>query len=148
VPAGAKGGAKDNPLKIDLQNPRAIQEALRMGIRVDAVEHPRPDLAWVLIRGRNTDGTEYRFSECWIKKGDHWLQRTPPGEAELALLPSGWARPLQDVETWSEKMVLALANAAQQPKRSASSSAAANARGTAFTPAPAGVACGLTHTCR
>ncbi|HZA50080.1 MAG TPA: trypsin-like peptidase domain-containing protein, partial [Myxococcaceae bacterium] len=75
VPAGAKTGAKDNGLKIDLHNPRAIQEALRMGIRVDAVEQPRPDLAWVLIRGRNTDGTEYRFSECWIKKGDRWLQR-------------------------------------------------------------------------
>jgi hypothetical protein len=121
-----------------------------MGIRVDAVAQPQTDLAWVLIRGRNTDGTEYRFSECWVKKGDRWLQRTPPREAELALLSADWARPLQDLDTWGEQMVMALARAAQQPKRAASAPAAATARpsGSSFTPAPAGVACALTHTCR
>jgi S1-C subfamily serine protease len=137
VVAGAKQAPTDNGLKIDLQNPRAIQEALRMGIRVDAVAQPWPDLAWVLIRGRNTDGSEYRFSECWVKKGDRWLQRTPPRAAELALLPADFARPLQDIDSWSEQMVLALARAGQ-PRRTAA----------AFTPAPAGVACALTHTCR
>jgi S1-C subfamily serine protease len=149
---GAKPGASARPngLKVDLHNPRAIQEALRMGIRVDAVAQPRPDLAWVLIRGRNTDGSEYRFSECWAKNGDRWLQRTPPLGAELALLPAGWAPPLQDLDSWSEQMVLTLARAAPQPRRAGPLPAAASPLPGAVlvTPASPGVACALTHTCR
>ncbi|HYX91377.1 MAG TPA: trypsin-like peptidase domain-containing protein, partial [Myxococcaceae bacterium] len=115
--SGAAGGTagydekalQRNGLKLDLRNPRAIQEVLRMGIRVDEVTRPREDLAWVLISGRNTDGTGYRFSECWTRKGDRWLQRSPPRREELALLPAGWAPPLDDIDTWGARMIQALA---------------------------------------
>ncbi|MGA9523311.1 MAG: trypsin-like peptidase domain-containing protein [Myxococcaceae bacterium] len=103
---------KQNGLKLDVLNPREIQEVLRMGIRVESVNYPRPDLAWVLITGRNTDGTEYRFSECWVKKGDRWLQRTPAQPEDEKLLPKDFAPPLDDYAAWRERMVQALVNGA------------------------------------
>lgn len=96
---------KRNGLKLDVMNPLAIQEVLRMGIRVETVKYVRSDLAWVLITGRNTDGTEYRFSECWAKKGDKWLQRAPAPPADFALLPDAFAPPLDDFEVWRERMI-------------------------------------------
>lgn len=94
-----------NGLKVDLFNPRAIQEVLRMGIRVESVNYVRPDLAWVAVTGRNTDGTEYHFSECWGRHGDHWLQHSPPSEDELRMLPSDFAPPLDRLESWKQKNV-------------------------------------------
>jgi S1-C subfamily serine protease len=150
---GASGAAskyeekplKRNGLKLDLGNPRAIQEVLRMGIRVDAVEQLRPDVAWVLISGRNTDGTEYRFSECWTRKGDRWLQRAPPLREELALLPSGWAPPLDDLDTWGERMIRTLTRGGERSSRLPTSDPLSGQL--LLTPAPPGVACRLSHTC-
>ena len=102
-----------NGLKVDLYNPRAIQEVLRMGIRVESVNYVRPDLAWVAVTGRNTDGTEYHFSECSGKHGAQWLQHSPPGEDELRMLPSDFAPPLDRLESWKQKNVRNLLKNAQ-----------------------------------
>ncbi len=99
-----------NGLKVDVANPRAIQEVLRMGLRVESVHYARPDLAWVLITGRNTDGSEYRFSECWVRKGDRWLQRSPPQPEDTMLLPKNFAPPLDDYAIWRERTVQSLVN--------------------------------------
>lgn len=97
-----------NGLKLDVSNPRAIQEVLRMGIRVEEVKYVRDDLAWVLVNGRNTDGTPYRFSECWVKKGDRWLQHSPPSPEEVKLLPPELAPPIDDYDSWKQVMVQGL----------------------------------------
>ena len=53
------------------------------------------DLAWVLLVGRNLDGSEYRFSEVWAQESSGaWHQRTPAGEEELKSLPRAFAPPL------------------------------------------------------
>lgn len=65
-------------------------------------------LAWVLIAGRNTDGSEYRFSECWARNGNRWLQRSPATPEDLELLPPSFAPPLGDFEIWQDKMVRSL----------------------------------------
>lgn len=93
---------KQNGLKLDMRNPRSAQEVLRMGNRVDEVKRVKPDVAWVLVVGRNTDGTGYRYSECWTRKGEVWLQRGPPTNEDLALLPKDFAPPMDEAGEWKE----------------------------------------------
>ncbi len=111
---------QQNGLKVDVLNPREIQEVLRMGIRVESVNYARHDLAWVLITGRNKDGTEYRFSECWVKMGDRWLQRTPPGPQDSNLRPKTFAPPLDDYATWRKRLVQSLEDGAMEAGKLAS----------------------------
>lgn len=85
----------ENHLEIELTDQRAIRKLLRRGVRVESTLRVKPHLAWVLLIGRNADGTEYRFSEVWAQDGmDRWHQRTPAGEEELASLPRAFAPPL------------------------------------------------------
>jgi Trypsin-like peptidase domain len=87
---------EENGIKVDLDNPATLHELLRMGVRIDATRAVGPDLVWVALAGRNPDGTPYRYSECWANVGGRWLQRTSPTQADIALLPAGWAPPIDD----------------------------------------------------
>jgi hypothetical protein len=83
-----------NGMTVKLEDPQAVREVLRKGMRVERVQEVRPGLAWVLLVGRNLDGSEYQYSEAWTKKGARWLQQWPPTEEQLALLPKEYPPPL------------------------------------------------------
>jgi hypothetical protein len=85
----------ENHLVIEFTDQRAIRKLLRKGVRVESTLRVKPHLAWVLLVGRNLDGSEYRFSEVWAQDGSgKWHQRTPAGEEELKSLPRAFAPPL------------------------------------------------------
>jgi len=83
-----------NGLKVNLADGAAVREVLRKGMRIDRVERVRADLTWLSLTGRNTDGSEYRYSEAWVLRDGRWLQRWPTTQAELALLPKDFPPPL------------------------------------------------------
>lgn len=82
-----------NGLKLDPRNPSAFAETLKMGTRVEA-QAPAGAAVWLDVRGRNTDGSEYRYSQCMILGNDGWTLSITASSADLDLLPSGWAPPL------------------------------------------------------
>lgn len=84
----------DQAAVVDVSDPQRLQARLRLGIRVEATHPAAPDRAWVLLAGRNPDGSTYRFSELWAKSGAVWLQRWPPLPSDIDQLPSGWAPPI------------------------------------------------------
>ncbi len=85
-----------NGLKLDLEDPKAMHERLRMGMRVDEVRAVAPGVAWALLSGRNPDGSVYRVSDCWIQVDDVWVERPAPAAEDLARLPKGWPPPVDD----------------------------------------------------
>ena len=70
-----------------------MQEQLKKGLRIEGVEYLPGDRAWALKVGRNADGSEYRFSELFEKKGEAWLWLPGPPTRALASLPEGWPPP-------------------------------------------------------
>lgn len=84
----------DAGFKADLRNPKAIQATLKMGIRIEAIRHRNDRAAWVLLAGRNVDGSPYHLTELWKRRGDTWHQQIPVLDAELRDEPPGWPRPL------------------------------------------------------
>ena len=58
------------------------------------VENVRDDLAWLELTGRNTDGSEYRYSEAWVRRDGRWLQRWPATLEDVKSLPAGFPPPL------------------------------------------------------
>ena len=97
-----------NGIKEDLYSTGALVRMLHRGLRVRDVRVVRSDLAWVLLTGRNPDGSELRFSEAYTLSGDRWRQRSPPHPDDVATLPSGWAAPLEDHELAKQKRLLSL----------------------------------------
>ncbi len=83
-----------NGMTVNLDDPQAVLEVLRKGMRVEQVSETVPGLAWVLLIGRNLDGTEYRFSEAWANRKGRWLQQWPPTEDQMAVLPKDFPPPL------------------------------------------------------
>jgi hypothetical protein len=83
-----------NGLKLDLTDQGAVRQVLRKGVRIEQVAQLRADFAWVLLVGRNLDGSEYRFSEAWGKRDGQWGQHWPPRTVDLVALPEGFAPPL------------------------------------------------------
>lgn len=86
---GFKGEASDN---------RSLQEALRMGTRIEHIHRLDANNAWVQIQGRNLDGTPYRYSERWSHVGGEWHQIFPPSPVERQTLPREWPPPWEDFE--------------------------------------------------
>lgn len=85
----------ENHLEVELTDQRAIRKLLRKGVRVESTLRVKPHLAWVLLVGRNLDGSEYRFSEVWAQESSgSWHQRTPAGDEEMKSLPRAFAPPL------------------------------------------------------
>ena len=95
-------------MTVKLEDPQAVREVLRKGMRVDLVTETQPGLAWVLLVGRNLDGSEYRYSEAWAKRGDHWLQEWPPTEEQLKQLPKDYPPPLDLPNETLVKLALSL----------------------------------------
>jgi hypothetical protein len=86
--------ASRNGLKVNLGDAAAIREVLHKGMRIDQVARVKGDLAWLLLTGRNTDGSEYRYSEAWALRDGRWLQRWPATNDDTRLLPAGFPPPL------------------------------------------------------
>ena len=78
-------------LYAERKKPAFWQSRLRLGIRVERSFAVDDDRAWVELAGRNPDGSIYKFSELYVKRGDRWLQRVPPLEDDMAALPSSFA---------------------------------------------------------
>lgn len=68
---------------------------MRLGMRVDRAREVAPDLAWVVIAGRNLDRTAFTFSELYVRSGAIWVQREYPSAEEIALLPPRFPPPLE-----------------------------------------------------
>ena len=79
-------------MKLDRKNPRATQEILRMGHRVERVATVE-GTAWVEVAGRNSDGTPYRVSELWVSTPGGWVERQALLAGDEATLPAGFALP-------------------------------------------------------
>jgi hypothetical protein len=97
-----------NGMTVKLEDPDAVRAMLRKGMRVESVAEVEAGFAWVLLVGRNLDGTEYRFSEAWAKRGEKWLQQWPPTEAHLLALPKGYPPPLDLPAETRSKLALHL----------------------------------------
>ena len=122
--AGAAGGAvaelatidadrqkqklEQNGIKGDLANPKTVHDLLRMGVRVDETRVIDAARVWVLLAGRNPDGSPYRYSELWVKVGPRWVQRTSPRAEDLAMLPGGWAPPVDDFQYARQRFIATL----------------------------------------
>lgn len=100
---------EQNGIKGDLQNPKTLHDLLRMGVRIDETRVIDEGRVWVLLAGRNPDGSPYRYSELWVKVGPRWVQRLSPRTEDLALLPSGWAPPVDDFQYARQRMIATLA---------------------------------------
>jgi hypothetical protein len=99
---------EQNGIKVDLENPTTLHELLRMGVRVEETRAVDTDRVWVLLAGRNPDGSPYHYSECWVKVGARWVQRTSPRTDDLAMLPNGWAPPLDDFQYARQRLIATL----------------------------------------
>jgi hypothetical protein len=99
---------EQNGIKVDLENPTSVHDVLRMGVRVEETRAVDPDRVWVLLAGRNPDGSPYRYSECWVKVGARWVQRTSPRVDDLATLPGGWAPPIDDFQYARQRLIATL----------------------------------------
>ena len=75
----------------DRKKPALLHARLRLGIRVERALAVDDHRAWVELAGRNPDGSIYRFSELYVKKGSRWLQRLPPLADDMANMPSAFA---------------------------------------------------------
>ncbi len=122
--AGAAGGAvaelatidadrqkkklEQNGIKGDLGNPKTLHDTLRMGVRVDETRVIDAARVWVLLAGRNPDGSPYRYSELWVKVGSRWVQRISPRAEDLATLPNGWAPPVDDFQYARQRLIATL----------------------------------------
>jgi hypothetical protein len=89
---------KRTGLKLDSRNPRARDELMKMGIRLEKSKQIDSEHAWLAISGRNLDGTVYRYAEYWIKLDIEWKKREPPFPEEVATLPPQWPPPISDYE--------------------------------------------------
>lgn len=74
-------------MKVNHRNPRAILEILKMGRRIERTAHVDDTHAFVAVRGRNLDGTEYRSSTFLVKKDGKWLTVPIPTPREEAQRP-------------------------------------------------------------
>jgi hypothetical protein len=83
-----------NGLKLDLADQGAVREVLRKGVRIETVKQIGTEFAWVLLVGRNLDGSEYRFSEAWGAREGQWRQHWPPRPDDLTSLPADFPPPL------------------------------------------------------
>jgi hypothetical protein len=99
---------EQNGIKVDLENPKTVRDLLRMGVRVEETRAVDADRVWVLLAGRNPDGSPYHYSECWVKVGARWVQRTSPRSEDLAVLPSGWAPPIDDFQYARQRLIATL----------------------------------------
>jgi hypothetical protein len=86
-------------LKLDSQNPNAMRDVRKMGLRVERVVKVGDDRAWVAIEGRNLDNTKYEYAELWLRRGSVWRERTTPVADDVKVLPSGFPTPFGDYQT-------------------------------------------------
>jgi len=99
---------EQNGIKGDLDNPKTLHDLLRMGVRVDETRVIDAARVWVLLAGRNPDGSPYRYSELWVKVGPRWVQRISPLAEDLAMLPGGWAPPVDDFQYARQRFIATL----------------------------------------
>lgn len=99
-----------NGLKVDLtRDTEAYQQTRKLGLRADAVFYVSPEHAWVVVAGRNLDGSPYRDSECWSRFESGWRQRLFCTDAHHAGLPAEWPPPAWDDREVIRRLGLSLA---------------------------------------
>ncbi len=100
---------------------------LRNGYRVENVLQLDEKHAWILVSGRNNDGSPYRVSALRVwSKGSFWginrqgivggfsfegWTETAATEKMLKTLPTGWPPPLRTVEYWEKATTSAICEA-------------------------------------
>ncbi|MFL5319984.1 MAG: S1C family serine protease [Myxococcaceae bacterium] len=110
--------AQQNGLKTSPSDLEALRRTLRMGIRIDEIAKVKDDLAWVRMTGRNTDGSEFVFSELWHKNPKElWAQVSPPSPEELGTLPKDFPRPIESYEFTFKKFTAQFAQDLLPPPR-------------------------------
>ena len=92
-----------NGLKIDSTNPKAFRDIVKMGLRVDEVQSVDDKHAWVLMVGRNLDGSEYRYAQYFVSVDEKWVTREIPEPEDLTSLPENWPPPLYEWEVFVEQ---------------------------------------------
>lgn len=100
---------QQNGLKLPTDDLESLRRTLRMGIRLDEVAKVNTDFAWVRLAGRNTDGSEFVFSELWHVQNGRWSQRSPPSPDELKTLAKDFPRPIESYEYTVKKFAAQLA---------------------------------------
>ncbi|MGQ0507666.1 MAG: hypothetical protein ACT4TC_20375, partial [Myxococcaceae bacterium] len=50
------------------------------------------------VSSRDSDGTPFAFSQLLQRRSGRWLQTEFPSNDELAELPGGWPKPLNDLK--------------------------------------------------
>lgn len=81
---------KRTGLKVDRKNPRAEADRFKMGLRVERVLEIDAAHAWVAVRGRNVDASEYRLSTFLVRRADGWRIVEVPRSEDEKTLPKDW----------------------------------------------------------
>jgi hypothetical protein len=102
-------------MKLDSLNPESGRELRKMGLRIDRVEIVG-DRAWILVRGRNVDATPYAYAELWWRRKERWLPATIPFADDMATLPSGFPRTVDNFEAMMDRTLAVLAKTAKSTR--------------------------------
>jgi hypothetical protein len=91
-----KSVREETGLKVEIDDGPALRRTLKMGLRVEKTA-VIDDRAWVEVRGRNLDGSPYRYSVYLSKQPDGWRESLPTvSDWKTGKLkpPKDFARPL------------------------------------------------------
>lgn len=69
--------SKKTGLKTHIDDIAGMRRTLKMGLRVEKVQLVGTDKAWVIVGGRNLDGSPYRYSALLSKEADGWREHVP-----------------------------------------------------------------------
>jgi hypothetical protein len=75
-----------------------LKDLARLGMKVEALHQPRPDVAMLLVSSVAASAEPVRFSQLLVRREGKWLQCEFPSPDETALLPADWPRPLSDLQ--------------------------------------------------
>ena len=86
-------------LKIDMASfPTSLVEVIRMGTRVEDVHAVDDDRAWLRVRGRNLDSSEWSASVLMVRRDGAWRSDGVPRADVVAALPEDWPAPMDSFE--------------------------------------------------
>ena len=99
--------------------PQSYVEVRRMGTRIEDMASVDTELTWLLVAGRNVDGTIWRASVPMVLRDGGWRRDGAPKPEQLATLPEGWPPTLDTFERQVELQVSAVMSSLEAAKRAA-----------------------------